>query len=59
MHFFNILNLVYDSSVNTPVSFYNQYRSLMMTNTAKTGDTIRWNSNTLTEDEKFVPPPRT
>ena len=41
IHFFNILDLKYDSQSMTPVSFYNQYRTLISNNLAKTGDTIK------------------
>ena len=56
IHFFNILDLKYDSQSMTPVSFYNQYRTLISNNLAKTGDTIKYRDNLqLTEDEKMTP----
>ena len=56
IHFFNILDLKYDSQSMTPVSFYNQYRTLISNNLAKTGDTIKYRGNLqLTEDEKMTP----
>ena len=52
----NILDLKYDSQSMTPVSFYNQYRTLISNNLAKTGDTIKYRGNLeLTEDEKMTP----
>ena len=54
IHFFNILDLKYDGQSMTPVSFYNQYRTLISNNLAKTGDTIKYRDNLkLTEDEKM------
>ena len=55
VHFFNILDLVYGNSVMTPVGFYNQCRMLVMANTAKNGDTIKLNGQTMTADEKLSP----
>jgi len=55
VHFFNILEVVYDSSTMTPVGFNNQYRSLVMNNMARNGDRIRWKGTTLQEDEKLSP----
>ena len=56
IHFFNILDLKYDAQTMTPVSFYNQYRTLISNNLAKSGDTIKYRDNLeLTEDEKMTP----
>lgn len=56
IHFFNILDVTYDSSVATPVSFYNKYRTIIINNLGKTGDIIRYKNNQpLTEDEKMSP----
>ena len=56
IHFFNILDLKYDSQTMTPVSFYNQYRTLISNNLAKSGDSIKYKDNLeLTEDEKMTP----
>ena len=56
IHFFNILDLKYDGQSMTPVSFYNQYRTLISNNLAKTGDIIKYRDNLqLTEDEKMTP----
>ena len=39
-----------------PVSFYNQYRTLISNNLAKSGDTIKYRDNlVLTEDKKITP----
>ena len=46
---------MYDSSIMTPVGFYSQYRALVMANTEKTLDTIKWNGQTLTANKKFGP----
>ena len=56
IHFLNILDAKYDPTGNvTPIGFYNNYRSLMMGNLGKTGDSIQWQNKTLTEDEKLSP----
>ena len=56
IHFFNILDLKYDSQTMTPVSFYNQYRTHISNNLAKSGDTIKYKDNlALTEDERLTP----
>ena len=56
IHFFNILDLKYDSQTMTPVSFYNQYRTHISNNLAKNGDTIKYKDNLeLTEDERMTP----
>ena len=40
----------------TPVGFYNQYCTIILTNTARNGDVICWNNNThLTADEIMGP----
>ena len=44
---------MYDSFTRTTVGFYNQYRSLVVANTTKSGDKIKWNSQTLPADEKL------
>ena len=55
IHFFNILDLKYDSQTMTPVSFYNQYRTHISNNLAKSGDTIKYKDNLeLTEDERMT-----
>ena len=55
IHFFNILDLKYDGQSMTPVSFYNQYRTLISNNLAKNGDNIKYRDNLqLTEDEKMT-----
>ena len=56
VHFFQILSLKYDGEKNTPISFYNQYRSLIINNLSKAGETIKYKGNqVLTEDEKMSP----
>ena len=55
IHFFNLLDAKYDSD-STPVSFYNKYRTIVINNLAKSGDTIKYKNNlTLNEDEKTTP----
>ena len=56
IHFFNILNLKYDAEKTTPISFYNQYRTLIINNLSKNGDVIKYkNDLVLREDEKMSP----
>ena len=56
IHFFHIIETKYDPSKNTPVSFYNQYRTLVVNNLAKAGDIIKYKSNEALEvDEKVTP----
>ena len=53
--FFNILDVKYDPSVDTPVSFYNKYRTIIVNNLAKVGDVVKYKNEELTEDEKMSP----
>ena len=56
IHFFNVLDLKYDADKYTPVAYYNQYRSLIINNLAKAGDTIKYKNNeNLRHDEKMSP----
>ena len=56
IHFFNLLDLAYDPDKMTPMSFYNQYRTVICNNLGKTGDTIKYKDNAqLQTDEKMTP----
>lgn len=56
IHFLNILDIKYDPTGNvTPIGLYNNYRSLIMGNLGKTGDTVQWQNTVLVEDEKLSP----
>ena len=55
IHFFNILELSYDDEKMTPISFYNQYRTIVCNNLGKTGDAIKYNNTALQSDEKMTP----
>ena len=55
IHFFNILDVKYNSSVHTPVAFYNQYRTVITNNLAKSGDKIKYKNEVHTQDEKITP----
>ena len=56
IHFFNILDLKFDAEGQTPVSFYNQYRTLVINNLSKAGDTIKYKNNeNLDQDERMSP----
>ena len=55
IHFFNILDVKFDHE-KTVVSFYNQYRTVIINNLGKSGDVIKYKNNLqLTEDEKTTP----
>ena len=54
IHFFNILDVKYEPNTDTPVSFYNKYRTIIVNNLSKTGDIIKYkNDGPLGEDEKM------
>ena len=56
IHFFNILDVKYDPNNDTPVSFYNKYRTVIVNNLSKTGDIIKYKSNNPIEvDERMTP----
>jgi hypothetical protein len=56
IHFFNLLDLSYDSAKLTPVAFYNQYRTMITSNHAKQNDVIKYKGNMqLAHDEKMSP----
>ena len=46
----------YDANVDTLVSYYNKYRTVIVNNLSKNGDVIKYKGNTpTTEDEKMTP----
>ena len=55
IHFFNILDVSFDPAEDTPVSFYNKYRTIIVNNLSKTGDMIKYKNEPLTRDEKMSP----
>ena len=56
IHFLNIIELKYDPETQTPVAFYNEYRTIIVNNLAKNGDTIKYkNEGNLQQDEKMSP----
>ena len=56
IHFFNILEVKFDANVDTPVSYYNKYRTVIVNNLSKTGDIIKYKgNNAITEDERMTP----
>ena len=56
VHFMNIIDLKWDpTGEQTPIGFYNQYRSMIISNLANKGDQIEWKNETLTNDEKLTP----
>ena len=51
-----MLDLKFDGEKQTPVVFYNQYRTLISNNLGKAGDIIKYKNNTvLDSDEKLTP----
>ena len=56
IHFLNVIELKYDPDRHTPVAYYNEYRTMIVNNLARAGDTIRYKNNeNLDEDEKMSP----
>ena len=56
VHFLNILDVKYDATIATPISFYNEYRTVIVNNLAKRGDVIKYKNNLeLEADEKMSP----
>ena len=56
VHFFNVLEVKFDASKNTPVAFYNMYRTIISNNLAKQGDVLKYKNNeVLDNDERFSP----
>ena len=56
IHFFNLLDLSYDATKQTPVAFYNQWRTQITGNLAKQDDVIKYRGNMrLGQDEKMSP----
>ncbi len=56
IHFMNIIDMKFDiTEQTTPIGFYNNYRSLIMGNLGKKGETIKWQDSTLAQDEKLTP----
>ena len=52
IHFFNILDMKYDSSKLTPIAFYNQYRNLITNNLSRKNHVIKYKNNwSLPNDE--------
>ena len=46
----------FDANVDTPVSYYNKYRTVIVNNLSKTGDIIKYKgNNAITEDERMTP----
>ena len=55
IHFFHILDLTWDPVGNmTPIGFYNNYRSLIISNLGKKDSLIQWKNETLKEDERLT-----
>ena len=56
IHFLNIIDLEWDpTGQQTPIGFYNHYRSLIIGNLAKKDSRIEWKNEVLTEDERLTP----
>ena len=45
IHFYNILDLQYDSAKVTPIAFYNQYRTMITNNLSRRNDVIKFKDN--------------
>ena len=56
IHFFNILDVKFDAARDTPISFYNKYRTIIVNNLSKAGEIIKYkNEQPLARDEKMTP----
>ena len=55
IHFLNILDVKYDSSKQTPIAFYNRYRTLISNNLSRRTDVIKYKNVTMGSDEKMSP----
>jgi len=56
IHFLNLLDMKYEATNQTPIAFYNQYRTMITSNLARANDVIKYKNNTvMTEDEKMSP----
>ena len=56
IHFLNVIDAKYDPETHTPVAFYNEYRTIIVNNLARSGDIIKYkNRENLTDDEKMSP----
>ena len=56
IHFFHITEIKFDTEKVTPIAFYNQYRTIVINNLAKTGDIIKHKNNqVMDQDEKMSP----
>ena len=55
IHLLNILDVKYEPSKQTPIAFYNQYRTLIANNLAKKSDIIKYKNETMKHDEKMSP----
>ena len=55
IHFLNILDEKYEPSKQTPVAFYNQYRTLIANNLSRKSDVINYKKETMKHDEKMSP----
>ena len=56
VHFMNIIHLKYDIAGNiSPIGFYNNYRSIILSGLKKKDTKIHWCDKTLSEDEKMSP----
>ena len=42
IHFFNVIDAKYDPETHTPVAFYNEYRTIILNNFARSGDIIKY-----------------
>ena len=56
IHFLNIIDLQYDPETKTPAGFYNEYRTVILNNVGRTGETIQWNGNNELDADEVVSP---
>ena len=56
IHFLNVLDLKFDSSTMKPIGFYNNYRTIIMNNLAKDGDTISYKGPHHRQPKEIIGP---
>ena len=56
IHFLNIIDLQYNPETKTPAGLYNEYRTVILNNVGRTGETIQWNGNNELDADEVVGP---
>ena len=56
VHFLNIIDIKYNAATMTPAGFYNRYRTAIINNCARRGETIHWNDGNRMDADKRLGP---